>query len=51
MTCSKLSGSAENSYFWTLQQVQVHHLPLEKKYEIEILRKMTDDGLGLELKN
>ena len=50
MTCSKLTGSAENSYR-TLQQVQVHHLPLEKKYEIEILRKMTDDGLGLELKN
>ena len=51
MTSSKLSGSAENFYFLNTSSPSTPPFLWEKKNEIEILRKMTDDGLGLELKN
>ena len=51
MTSSKLSGSAENFYFLNTSSPRTPPFLWEKKNEIEILRKMTDDGLGLELKN
>ena len=51
MTSSKLSGSAENFYFLNTSSPRTSPFLWEKKNEIEIMRKMTDDGLGLELNN
>ena len=51
MTSLKLPGSAENFYFLNTSSPRTPPFLWEKKNEIEIMRKMTDDGLGLELNN